>query len=121
MNRRQGIALSFLLLLCSFASFSQTSVTVSGRILADDLSPLVSASIYVSQFSIGTLSDSSGRFQISLKPGWNELSFSYIGYNAELIGLYLTRDTFIEVKLKTNLQLNEVTIVDRKQMLNALH
>ena len=66
-------------------SFSHSTVTLSGRIIADDLSPLQSASIFVSQFSEGTTSDSLGKFHISLKPGLNEISFSYIAYNPEVL------------------------------------
>ncbi len=100
---------------------AQNAIKLSGRVIADDLLPLVNAGIYISQFSLGTFSDSAGNFQLSLKPGYNEISFSYIGFNSETVKLFITRDTSIEVKLKTNLQLGEVTIVDRKQMLNALH
>src|SRR4051812_34118100 len=114
------LSLFFLAGYSSFVS-GQSSIRLSGKILADDLSPLMNASVYIAQFSSGTVSDSMGDFQVDLKPGWNEVSFSYIGYNAEMVRLFLSHDTTIEIKLKTNLQLNEVTIVDKKMMLNALH
>ena len=105
---------------CVFVQ-SQKQFTLSGKIIADDLSPLSNASIYVSQFSTGTFSDSLGKFQLSLKEGLNEVSFSYIGFNSEHIRIFISRDTSIEMKLRTNLELHEVTIVDQKQLLNALH
>ncbi|MES2622041.1 MAG: carboxypeptidase-like regulatory domain-containing protein [Bacteroidota bacterium] len=114
--------LSCFLLALSFGIVSaQSTISLSGRIIADDLSPLMNAGVYVAQFSLGTTSDSSGRFQVNVKPGWNDVSFSYVGYLSETVKLYLTRDTAIHIKLKTNLQLNEVTIIDRKQIINALH
>ena len=105
---------------CVFVQ-AQKQFTLSGKIIADDLSPLSNASIYVSQFSTGTFSDSLGKFQLSLKEGLNEVSFSYIGFNSEHIRIFISRDTSIEMKLRTNLELHEVTIVDQKQLLNALH
>ena len=62
------VAVFFLALAFSFLS-GQSTVRLSGKILADDLSPLISAGIYIAQFSSGTLSDSTGHFQVSLKPG----------------------------------------------------
>lgn len=121
MNYGLKMVLAFWLWGCVASLSAQTVVKVSGKILADDLSPLVNASVYIAQFSSGTYSDSTGQFQVSVPPGLNELSFSYIGYNSEVIKLFVTRDTAIEVRLKTNLQLGDINVIDRKQMLNALH
>ncbi len=112
----------FLLLLFSANSLSsQQTFKVSGKIIADDLSSLSNASVYLSQFSTGTFTDSTGKFDLKVKEGWNEISFSYIGFNTQKINLFITRDTSIQIKLLTNLQLGEVTIVDQKQLLQALH
>ncbi len=104
-----------------FFTQAQKQFTLSGKIIADDLNPLSNASVYVSQFSMGTFSDSLGKFQLNLKEGWNEVSFSYIGFNSERSNIFISRDTTIEMQLRTNLELHEVTIVDKKQLLNALH
>jgi hypothetical protein len=110
------------LLLCWYSLlFSQTTYRLSGRITGDDLKPLNSAGIYVSQFNTGTYSDSIGNFTLNLKSGWNEIAFSYIGYRAEKVNLYITRDTTIEILLHTDLTLGEVAIIDRKQLLQAMH
>ncbi|HLP21671.1 MAG TPA: carboxypeptidase-like regulatory domain-containing protein, partial [Chitinophagales bacterium] len=102
-------------------AFSQNTYQLTGKVIADDLSALSNASVFVSQFSSGTYTDSLGRFKLSIKGGWNEIAFSYIGYHAEKLNLFISRDTVIEVKLKTNLELGEVSVIDRKQVLQALH
>jgi hypothetical protein len=109
-------------LLCGYSLvFSQTSYRLSGRITGDDMRPLNSAAIYVAQFNTGTYSDSLGNFSINLKPGLNEITFSYIGYHAEKTNLLISRDTTIQVLLHTDLTLGEVSVIDRKQILQALH
>ncbi len=100
---------------------AQTTYKLSGVVIGDDLKPLQGASIYVARFSSGTFSDSTGHFQLVLASGWNEVSVSYVGYGAEKLNIYLNHDTAVSIMLRTDLQLAEVAITERKQMLNALH
>lgn len=54
--------------------------TVSGRVFDETGGPLVSASVVVPGTSIGTVTDSEGRFQLVLPPGRGELEVSRVGY-----------------------------------------
>jgi hypothetical protein len=110
-----------LLALHTLYAHTQPVYKLSGKILADDFSPLVNAAVYIAKFSSGTFSDSTGQFVIDLPAGMHEVSFSYLGYKPYAVKLQMARDTFIEVKMKTDLQLGEVTIVDKKKLKAADH
>ena len=105
----------------SVGVFSQTVFSLSGKLLAEDFNPLYNASVYLAKFSTGTFTDSVGEFQLSLKPGWNEISFSYIGYRPITVNLYMTHDTAIEVQMKADLQMTAVVVVDKAKMRAADH
>ena len=111
----------FLLISYSAVAFSQTAYKLKGKLLAEDFNPLYNASVYVAKFSTGTFTDSLGEFTLSLKPGLNEISFSYIGYRPIIINLFMSSDTVIELKMKTDLQMNDVVIVDKAKMRSADH
>ena len=120
---KQAYRLLFLAIgLCfSVGVFSQTVFSLSGKLLAEDFNPLYNASVYLAKFSTGTFTDSVGEFQLSLKPGWNEISFSYIGYRPITVNLYMTHDTAIEVQMKADLQMTAVVVVDKAKMRAADH
>ena len=114
------ILLSFFLLL-SVIAFSQSTFKLKGKLLAEDFNPLYSANVYVAQISLGTLTDSLGEFELNLKSGYTEISFSYVGYRQRTINLFISRDTVIEVKMKTDLQIGEVIVVDKAKLRSADH
>ncbi len=109
------------LAIISIAVFSQTTYNVSGKVLADDLKPLVKAGVYVSHFSTRVFTDSTGSFKLQVKPGLNEISFSYTGYYSQNIKVYIDKDTLIEVQLKSEVQLSEVVITDDRKLKTALY
>src|ERR1043165_4971447 len=110
-----------LLLFGSFPLFCQTSYTLSGKVIAEDYSPFQSASVFIAQFSTGSFSDSLGEFTVKLPAGWNEVSFSYVGYKVVKLKLFMQRDTIVEIPMKYDLTLGEVTIVDKKKLKAADH
>ncbi len=99
---------------------AQRDVTVSGSIWADDGSTLGSATIYAAGFMTGVYSDSSGHFNLTLKKGEVDLSFSYIGYEPQHLFLNLKQDTVIEVMMRS-LQMSEVVILQQKELKAANH
>lgn len=111
----------FSLLLICFTGLGQSTVRLSGKVLADDFGPLGNAAVYVSRFTMGVFTDSLGNFVLQLPAGPVEVSFSYIGYKSEKLSLNLSRDTVIEVKMKTDLQLKEVVVVDKQKLKAADH
>lgn len=52
---------------------------ISGLITADDESPLLGVSVTIKGTTIGTLTDSSGFFELSIPANTDSISFSYIG------------------------------------------
>src|SRR6478736_7824269 len=67
-----------LLLCCSFTSMAQ--MQVSGTVRDENSSPLPGVNIIVKGSSSGAITDSEGRFQISVPAGTSVLAFSFIGY-----------------------------------------
>src|ERR1700677_3228746 len=116
MNLIRRFILSFLFSQIAFALIGQNTVLLSGKILADDFGPMGNVAVYVARFTVGVFTDSTGAFQLQLQKGPCEISFSYIGYRPEKITLNLTHDTLIELKMKADLQLNEVVIVDKQKL-----
>ncbi len=110
-----------ILLLAAMGLAGQNTLILRGKVLADDFAAMSNVAVYVSQTEGGTFTDSSGNFKLQLQPGVSEISFSYIGYRVEKIKLNLQRDTVIEVKMKADLQLKEVVIVDKQKLKAADH
>jgi outer membrane receptor for ferrienterochelin and colicin len=113
--------LLFAVVFFALSGHAQSTFRLSGKLLAEDFNPLYNASVYLAKFSTGTFTDSAGEFTLNLKPGANEISFSYIGYRAITVNLFMARDTAIEVQMKADLQMTEVVIVDKAKLRSADH
>ncbi len=96
-------------LLLVFSLHAQPNVSLKGIVLNELQNPLQNATVYVVQLSSGTYTDSLGQFELITPSGQYEVSISYIGYETQKIGLFLSRDTSIQVTLKTGL-MQEVAI-----------
>ena len=70
---------------------------------------LIGANIVVAERSNGCVSNYSGNFQLSTSVGKISLKCSYVGYETQMISLYLQKDTFLNVTLKA-LTLQEVIV-----------
>jgi hypothetical protein len=78
------LILSCLLLLCSFITYGQ--FTVSGKIVdSATKEPLNSASVYCQNTTVGTATNKDGEFSLSLKSGGYELIISYTGYQTRQV------------------------------------
>ncbi len=107
----------FLLLFASLVSFSQKKIY--GRVLDTENKPLMGASVYLNNTSIGTTTDDEGNFELSINEGTYDLIVSYIGY--ETIQYVLdsksqTRKLVFKMLQKAN-TLDEVVI--RKKKMSA--
>ncbi len=112
MHRARVLCL-FLLVFGFANSFAQTAkVKLSGTVLSDDFHPLENASIYLSGFSIGTQTDSSGNFLLLLSKGEQHISVSYVGFEPFHFNLNLQRDTAVQVILKNRPDSFWVEIID---------
>ena len=97
-------------LLSSFA-VSQTKVTISGTVKdSTTKEPLINTNIVVASGNTGTVTDSSGKFLLALKPGYYHITFSYIGYESKTISLPLQKN-----KYDLNIELSSLAI-EQKQV-----
>lgn len=116
---RAAIALALLLLVPPPAAEAQQSRTyvIQGTVRADDAQrPLAGAQISIQGTTLGTVSDSDGRFQLraNLAPGDYELQVSYIGRRAASVPLSLGAETTITldpiILEESAVQLDEIVV-----------
>lgn len=90
--------------------------TISGYI-NDETSQetLIGANIFETNHQEGTSTNAYGFYSITIPEGKKNLTFSYIGYQSEHRQLELHKDTTINLALKSNTLLQEVTILSSKQ------
>lgn len=75
---------------------------------------LIGTNVFESRHQEGTSTNPYGFYSITVSEGEAALKYSYIGYASQTKSLYLTKDTVINVRLKTNTQLQEVIIMSDK-------
>ena len=105
---------SFMLFFSLFISvtYAQESFTISGYI-EDSQSgeALISANVFEGNKKLGTVSNLYGFYSITLPKDSVYLSFSYIGYESQVMGLYLDKDITLDVGLNSSTTLKQVEIV----------
>ncbi len=99
---------------------AQESVILSGKVIAEDGKPLSNIAVQIARLSVGSYADSTGKFAIIIPKGEHEVSFSYLGYETQTLHLPISRDTFIEVMMKTSV-MPEVAISDTRKARTAEH
>ncbi len=102
------LQLATLFICFSLAGFSQ--FTVSGVILdSASREPLVKASVFCQNTTLGTVSNKEGEFLLSMKSGGYDLIFSYTGYQTQTVRV--TDNTRLEILLvKEDKSMSEVVI-----------
>ena len=104
----KSIGLLFLLFLFPLCAFAQT-ITVKGTVKDANGETLIGVSVKVVGTTNGSITDISGAYEIKATQN-SKLSFSYIGYQTELVDV--NGKTFINVTLKDeDKSLNEVIVV----------
>jgi len=106
----------YLFLLLSSILYSQ--VRISGNVYDQNNRPLVGASVYLNNTSIGNTTDSDGFFELRLKEGVHTLVVSFVGYETRSFKLNTRRykkPLSIKLKVKNNV-LNEVVVKKIKRM-----
>ena len=86
--------------------------TLSGYI--EDLASgekLIAASVFVPQTSSGTVSNNFGFYSLTLPKGTYDITFSYIGYQAQTISVELDKNIEQNIQLSASLELQEVEII----------
>ena len=85
--------------------------TISGFV-RDSLSgeTLPASNVYETTLRRGGVSNNYGFFSITLPSGWVNVTATYVGYGRGVESFNLTRDTIIHFSLRTNVQLEEVSV-----------
>lgn len=75
---------------------------------------LIGTNVFESRHQEGTSTNPYGFYSITIPEGENHITFSYIGYASQTYKMDLRKDTIINIKLKTNTQLQEVVILSNR-------
>src|SRR3954463_7960943 len=102
--------LPVLFLACSFSVAAQFSV--SGRIIdSASREPLIGASVFCQNTTIGTITNKQGEFSLSLKSGGYELIISYTGYQTKQVRINSNETNKLEIEMiKEDKSMGEVVI-----------
>lgn len=102
--------LTILLTFYTFSLYAQ-SIAVSGHIRdAESGEVLQDVNIYSVAQKRGTTADRAGYYRLYLSSGKVELLYSHVGYTTQRLTLNLTRDTIVDVLLKQDNLLKDVTV-----------
>ena len=106
-----------LICLVSLEGFSQAKYTLSGQIKdASTGEDLISATVYNQEYSVGTTSNVYGFYSLTLNEGVYEITFSYLGYEDQIVEIDLERDQVLNIELgESGALLGEVVISAEKE------
>ncbi len=76
-------------LLLGFSSLTAQDITVSGEVMAADDGELLTgvSVIVVGTDDVGTVTNIDGEYELTVPEGYTELSFSYIGFQTEVVSI----------------------------------
>ena len=94
--------------ICTFAQIHGTVVD------SETGYPIPYLNIYYDGKGMGTITDMEGRYSIEYHSGWNELTFSMVGYTTQVIKVSAqTRE--LNIKMRSDLMLEEVIVKPKKE------
>jgi uncharacterized protein YerC len=92
------------------------NITVSGYITdAKNGETLISASIFDSNSSKGTVTNSYGFYSLTIPKGVVNIQYSYVGYSNGNAQFKLSKDTVINIRLHESTELQEVVVVGSRK------
>lgn len=89
-------------------NLNQNGNTVSGVVLDSEREPIPGVNIMIPGTTIGTLTDMSGKYSITIPNGQNQLQFSFIGYQSQTRDI---RGSIMNVVLQEDMQMLEEVVV----------
>lgn len=92
-----GLTMALALMLCSFGAFAQNK-TIRGEVCDENREPIVGATIMVPNTSIGEVTDTSGKFTLSVPENTPAIQVSFIGYKTQEVAVKFNRPIFIILK-----------------------
>lgn len=113
------LSIVLFLFLC-FSVCATATVTINGYVTDSQSGErLIGASVYDTVSHKGTVTNNSGFYSLTLNAPSAQpvLNVSYVGYRSITTALpMLTRDTLINLSIRTNTQLEEVTVTGRRSV-----
>lgn len=79
--------LAVVMMVCSFVNLSFAQINVSGKVTDESGAALPGAGVMIVGSTIGTVTDGSGNYVISVPDGDHRLSFSFIGYKPQIVSV----------------------------------
>lgn len=108
-----------ILLICtlSILQISAQYYTISGYI-TDEKSgeTLINASIYDINSRKGTVANVYGFYSLTLPQGQIDLQYSYVGYATQARKFELKKDTVINIRFKSSVDLQEITVIGHQRI-----
>lgn len=109
----------FIILICliSFFQINAQYYTISGYI-TDEKSgeTLINASIYDINTKKGTVANVYGFYSLTLPKGQIDLQYSYVGFATQARKFNLQKDTVINIRFKSAIDLQEITVIGRQRI-----
>ena len=91
--------------------FCEESQKITGTVLNEDGDTIENVSIQIKELNLGTVSDNSGYFSLSVNPGVYKLLFSHIGYENLIIDLESGENKKNKIILRINSIKNRQLVV----------
>lgn len=116
MKRMKQLHITFILFLLSLTSSLGLSAQIKG-VITDSLTnePLMYVTVQYEGTGVGAVSNADGEYQVETRNGWNELTFSTIGYVTKKIK-FAPGTKVLNVQMVTDdIMLSEVTIKPQKE------
>ncbi|MCD8079938.1 MAG: DUF5686 and carboxypeptidase regulatory-like domain-containing protein [Bacteroides sp.] len=112
---QQRVYQTFLLLL--FLLLSPAARTQIKGVITDSLTqePLMYISVYYEGKGVGTISNANGEYQLETRRGWNEVTFSAIGYMTKVVQIEPgTRELNVQLQID-DILLDEVVVKPQRE------
>lgn len=91
--------------------------TISGFITDESSGEtLINASVFDSNYKKGNVSNVYGFYSLILPKGQVKLQYSYVGYNTQNINFNLNKDTIINIRFKSSIDLQEITVIGHQRI-----
>ncbi len=107
--------LLFTFILESKSLFAQDSIIVKGKIIDKPTNNVIPyANIYDTIYKNFTTTDADGNYELKLPIAKNILQISIVGYETKYIEIDLVKNTNLDINLKPDIRLQEVTITTER-------
>ena len=105
--------LFFLLVLCM--GVVKLSAQIQGVVTDSETGePIPYLNVYYEGKGVGVITDIDGNYSINAHAGWNELTFSMVGYTTQVLRVS-PNTRRLDVKMKADLMLDEVIVKPKKE------